>query len=122
MQKNKKPSLSMLNELVATYELPEIDPVEVEEEKLRFIIQVWKTPEGAFTPCVLRRETFNIAPSYIPDRYRYDDDGSLALYMHELTIYDDTAEWQEMRCKSIEETLQCVIDELENRGFWSTEA
>lgn len=120
MQKNKKPSLTNLNQLVATYELPEIDPVETEEEGLRFIIEVWKQPDGTYMPRVLRHETFNVAPSYIPERYRYDEDGSLALYMHELTIYDDTADWQEMRCESIEQALQCVIDELETRGFWNS--
>ena len=111
----RKISLSDLSKVVATYELPEIEPADPEEDSLRYVIQIFRNAEGKYTPRVMRWESFNLMPTYLSDEYRYDENGQPQLYMEECLIRDYSIDWEDIECSSEKETLQCVLDEFENQ-------
>lgn len=112
----RKISITDLNKVVSTYELPEIEAANPDEDTLKYVIQILRTPEGVYTPRVMRWESFNLMPTYLSDEYRYDEHGTPQLYMEECLIRDYSADWEEIECESEEDALQCVLNEFESQA------
>lgn len=98
-----------LTQLVATYELPEVQTPDDEVfGGLKFIIQVLRLPTGAFVPRVMRKDRVLVRPAYLEDRQELLDQATV-----EIIVPDDSSEWEAFLCDSERDALQCALDELQ---------
>lgn len=108
---SKKNQLN-LYDLVKTYDLETIPPINPSEEGWRFRIEILKrcNSEVFFFPRVCRRESYYLSPAFIEET----EDDNFDKTIQEIIVLDTSRNWSEMKGNNPEDVLNLVLNEIYN--------
>jgi len=107
--RSRKLSPRSVNELVATFELPELStPDDNQFGALRFVVQVYKLGgQRLYFPRVFRWDKYEVRPAYPRRRGRL-----LKRATVELLVLDQSEDWTSLRFRSVRAALTGAVARL----------